>query len=335
MGPFNMPFITQHLHGSVSLARYPLNYNKLSTLIASLPEYPSSLSHLHFNTLKDIDLLDPTSAPVVQLLRTAFLQAIKNHDHNTLRTLLLWSPPLSNGQRAMSGPLLVNYHDSKTGMTALHHAMRTKLLPSLETIALLYQAGADINSQTYYGRTALHHLARFGVDKDGKSWGIQKSNKGESKAQSPTPPHRNVRPAGMNSASSATSSVVTGTTAVGEDDANRYSVQSSGSASSSTTARGGGDINDPIAKQIMAAPTVPQHLAMCASLLIRLGALVNIADPTGNTPLHFAAEFGGVPEVLEVLIMEGNADLTLKNKKGLTPVDVSRTEEVRKCILGK
>lgn len=230
----------------------------------------------------------------------------------------------------MSGPLLVNYHDSKTGMTALHHAMRTKPLPSLETIALLFQAGADINSQTYYGRTALHHLARFGVDKDGKNWGIQKSNKGEAKAHSPTLPHRNVRPGRMDSVSSATSSVVTGTTAV-EDDSNRYSVQSSGSASSVL----GGDITDPVLKQIMAAPTVPQHLAMCASLLIRLGALVNIADPTGNTPLHFAAEFGGVPEVLEVLIMEGNADLTLKNKKGLTPVDMSRTEEVRKRILGK
>ena len=69
-------------------------------------------------------------------------------------------------------------------------------------------------------------------------------------------------------------------------------------------------------------------------MLVRLGALVNIADPNGNTPLHFAAEFGGVPEVLEVLIMEG-ADLTLKNMKGLTPIDMCRSEEARNKMLGE
>jgi hypothetical protein len=239
--------------------------------LSTIPNYPSSLSHLQFDTLKDIDHLDPSAAPLVDIIQSAFLQAIKIHDHLSLQTLLMRPPPLNN-QPQRGGPLLINHHDPKTGLTAFHHAMRTKPLPSLETITMLFQAGADMNAQTYYGRTALHHLARFGVDKDGKSWGIQKSNAQQKQSKAPTIATVNM-PQGIN---------------------------------------------------------VPEHLAMCASLLIRFGALVNIADPTGNTPLHFAAEFGGVHEVLEVLILEGGADFGLKNKKGMTPLEVCKTEEIKK-----
>lgn len=256
---------------------YPINYSKLSHLLSTIPNYPSSLSHLQFDTLREIDHLDPAAAPLVHIIQSAFLQAIKIHDHLSLQTLLMKSPPLNGIQRC--SPLLVNHHDPKTGLTAFHHAMRTKPLPSLDTITMLFQAGADMNSQTYYGRTALHHLARFGIDKDGQSWGIQKSSNGKATEVStittiPTPPP-----------------------STGEDN------------------------------------HTPEHLAMCASLLIRFGSLVNIADPTGNTPLHFAAEFGGVPEVLEVLIFEGGADLSLKNKKGLTPLDVCKSEDIKRRIV--
>ncbi|KAI8073501.1 uncharacterized protein B0P05DRAFT_573039 [Gilbertella persicaria] len=259
---------------------YPINYSKLSHLLTTIPNYPSSLAHLHFDALKDIDYLDPSAAPLVHIVQSAFLQAIKIHDHLSLQTLLMRSPPLNNFHQG--GPLLVNHHDAKTGLTAFHHAMRTKPLPSLDTITMLFQAGADMNAQTYYGRTALHHLARFGLDKDGITWGIQKSNPKEGKTTTSTPPS---------------------------------------SPSSKTT------------ETMMGVSNVPEHLAMCASLLIRFGSLVNIADPTGNTPLHFAAEFGGVPEVVEVLILEGNADLSLKNKKGLTPLDVCKSDELKKKML--
>ncbi|KAI9493692.1 hypothetical protein BDB00DRAFT_928824 [Zychaea mexicana] len=328
-----------HLHGKMPLCKYPINYTKLSTFISSLPSYPSSLSHVQFDSLKDIDLLDQAAAPIVQIIRSAFLHAVKTHDHHTLQTLLLWSPPLRDEQRMLSGPLLVNHHDTKTGLTPLHYAMRAKPLPSIDTIILLYQAGADVNSQTLLGRTALHHLARIGVDKDGRSWGIQKSNKGENNNGNNLLRNRQRtnsihRPTRMNSLSSLSSQPNMATTSptsptATTDDGNRFSIQSSGSNSSSASE----PPNDPVVKHIMAAPTVPQHLAMCASLLVRLGALVNIADPNGNTPLHFAAEFGGVPEVLEVLILEG-ADLTLKNMKGLTPIDMCRTDEVRSRMLG-
>ncbi|GAA5809234.1 hypothetical protein MFLAVUS_002639 [Mucor flavus] len=244
------------------------NYTKLSHLLSTIPNYPSSLSHLQFDTLKDIDHLDPSAAPLVYIIQSAFLQAIKIHDHLSLQTLLMQSPPVHGKQSA--GPLLINHHDPKTGLTAFHHAMRTKPLPSLDTITMLFQAGADMNAQTYYGRTALHHLARFGQDKDSQAWGIQKSS--HNPAQQP----------------------------------NQNKIK---------------------------GVQVPQHLAMCASLLIRFGSLVNIADPTGNTPLHFAAEFGGVPEVLEVLILEGGADFGLKNKKGLTPLDVCKSDEIQKRMV--
>ncbi|KAG0766413.1 hypothetical protein G6F60_000416 [Rhizopus arrhizus] len=245
--------------------RYPLNYNKLSHLINTMPNYVSSLSHIQFDTLHDLDILDPSTQPLVQVIQAAFLQAIKVHDHLSLQTLLMKPPTLNSHQTRLGPPLLINHHDPKTGLTPFHHAMRTKPLPSLETIKLLYHAGADMNAQTYYGRTALHHLARFGMDQDG-SWGIQKSN---------------TIPSGV-------------------------SIK---------------DID------------VPHHLALCASLLIRLGALVNIADPTGNTPLHFAAEFGGIAEVIEVLILEGGADIHVKNKKGSTPLDVCKSEELKSRIM--
>lgn len=251
--------------------KYPTNYSKLSHLIETIPKFPSSLSHLEFDVLKQVDYLDPAAAPLVHIIQTAFLQAIKIHDHLSLQTLLI---PKSKG-----GPLLVNHHDPKTGLTAFHHAMRTKPLPSLDTITMLYQAGADVNAQTYYGRTALHHLARFGLNKDQKTWGIQKSNKEDRSSQPPTSPP-------------LSSSCVPETT--------NFSF----------------------------------HLAMCTSMLIQFGALVNIGDPTGNTPLHFAAEFGGVPEVLEILIVEGNADLNWRNKKGETPLDVCKSEEIHQKIMG-
>ncbi|ORZ06888.1 hypothetical protein BCR42DRAFT_383606 [Absidia repens] len=346
------------IHAPINpVARYPVSYTKLSTLISSLPQYQSSLSHLEFDTLEDVDLMDPVAAPIIQLVQTAFLHSIKSHDHISLQTLLLWSPPLRHDNRS-SGVLLINYHDSKTGLTAIHHAMRAKPLPSLDTLAMLYQAGADINAQTYYGRTALHHLARIGVDKDGKSWGIQKSATKAAATQQQRPHNPRLR---ANSSSSSTqpsmpthfeetedtstaihtstySQQSSATTPVSPSFENRLSTvsaMSARSANSDTTSRTSMvDVSqDPITQSVLAAPTVPAHLGLCASLLIHFGALVNIADPTGNTPLHFAAEFGAVSEVLEVLIMDGNADLHLKNKKQQTPLDICKTEEIRKSML--
>ncbi|KAI8393691.1 uncharacterized protein BYT42DRAFT_640825 [Radiomyces spectabilis] len=327
------------LHTSLPLKKFPLHYSKLSTLIGTVPPHPSSLSHIQFEVLKQVELMDPNASSYIEILQQGFVQAIKVHDHTALQTMLLWSPQLRPDDRPSAGPLLVNHHDPKTGLTALHHAMRTKPLPSLDTIAMLYQAGADINAQTFYGRTALHHLARFGVDKDGRTWGIQKSAKAENAKKGSNRQRMN--------SSSPTASPPMEPRIVEEEhsmtlnpsSAHRFSMQSTVSARSYVSEHSGSmSPSEPtqrqIVKDLVGMSSVPQHLAMCASLLIRLGALVNIVDPTGNTPLHFASEFGGVPEVLSVLILEGQADLTIKNKKGLTPLDVCKSEEVRDCILG-
>ncbi|KAI8064636.1 hypothetical protein BC940DRAFT_259800 [Gongronella butleri] len=346
------PDVTAYHVPSNPVARYPSNYAKLSTMIANLPQYKTSLSHVEFAALNDLDLGDPTAGPIVQLVQSAFLHAIKAHDHSSLQSLLLWSPPLQCQDQVPSGTLLVNYHDTKTGLTCVHHAMRAKPLPSLDTIAMLYQAGADVNAQTYYGRTALHHLARIGTDNEGKTWGIQKSNKttptrlrANSNASAVVPDNTaassSASPAATSNASSPTATsppaAMSPVTPTSPGYHNRLSTVSSRSnASDGTAARASmvDVMHDPLTKSIMTAPTVPGHLALCASLLIRFGALVNIADPTGNTPLHFAAEFGAVREVLEVLVIEGNADLYLKNKKQQTPLDICKTDEIRKCLLG-
>ncbi|CAO3598400.1 unnamed protein product [Absidia cylindrospora] len=344
------------IHAPVNpIARYPVSYTKLSTLISSLPNYQSSLSHLEFDTLQDIDLMDPITAPIVHIVQMAFLHSIKSHDHVSLQTLLLWSPPIKRDCNRSTGALLINYHDTKTGLTAIHHAMRAKPLPSLDTLTMLYQAGADVNAQTCYGRTALHHLARIGMDQDGKSWGIQKKStklalaasqagvqqlprlraNSSSSLQPTMPTHfeeQNQTTAAVSERSPATSPTSTSSFT---HRLSTFSAVSSRSAGSDTTPRSSmvDVLQDTATQTILAAPTIPAHLGLCASLLIQLGALVNIADPTGNTPLHFAAEFGAVSEVLEILIMEGNADLHLKNKKQQTPLDICKTDEIRIFML--
>lgn len=274
------------------------------------------------DTLQDVDLMDPITAPIVHLVQMAFLHAIRSHDHVSLQTLLLWSPPLKLDNSRPSSALLINHHDTKTGLAAIHHAMRSKPLPSLDTLAMLYQAGADINAQTYYGRTALHHLARIGLNKDGTSWGIQKNTV---KQQQPNTNAQPIIP------------LEEQTTLVSHFVGDRLSTVSVSSTGSDITTLQGSVADvllNPAMKSILAAPTVSAHLGLCASLLVQFGALVNIADPTGNTPLHFASEFGAVPEVLEVLIMDGNADLHLKNKKQQTPLDICKTEDIRRYMLG-
>lgn len=57
--------------------------------------------------------------------------------------------------------LIINSHDQSTGLNPLHHAVKAKPAPSLDTIVAIFQSGVDINVQTHYGRSALHHLCRI------------------------------------------------------------------------------------------------------------------------------------------------------------------------------
>ncbi|KAM3586816.1 hypothetical protein VKS41_001872 [Umbelopsis sp. WA50703] len=337
---------------STQYVKYPTNYTRLYSLINSLPLFSSSLSHLELNGLPsppedEHDII--LSSYDLQKIQAALLVAIKAHDHLSIQSLLL-SPPIppSLGQKSQSATILVNHHDTKTGLTPLHHAIRSKPLPSLETITMLFQAGADINAQSSYGRTALHHLCRFGVDKDSNVWGIQKggqNTRGDSK--------RHRRPQTESNGSSMTNASTkskAGENDVQEgksrlDESYRLSMQSGVSSRSSASEGRLSYISNESTKNSESIcshvelnsdvdPTVNacRHLARCASLLIKLGALVNHPDPTGNTPLHFAAEFGGVVEVIDVLVREGNANITSKNKRGLTPLDVVRSDAAKKAL---
>jgi len=67
--------------------------------------------------------------------------------------------------------------------------------------------------------------------------------------------------------------------------------------------------------------TLKDHLQIM-QLLIDNGIDINQQDKFGDTPLHRACYYGILPEV-ELLIKAG-ADTTLKNKKGLTPLEYAK-----------
>ncbi|KAF9211059.1 hypothetical protein BGZ59_008573 [Podila verticillata] len=344
---------------SQSLVRYPLYYSKLSSLLSSLPAAQSVTS-------KDGSLaLQPNSSgsgsngrktssevalaqQIQRTTHTALLEAIKLGDYMSLQSLLMAPPALNDTAGGVgSGPnvALVNHHDPQTGLTPLHHALRTRPLPSMETVKILYQAGADMNAQSHYGRTALHHLCRFSLEHALAP--ITDDNTGVNATNTTTP---------------ATTGIV-----IEEPRArrkNRHRTETSGSAGSNHLMPMGREVPSSSAasttssNDLSTGPRHPhgtlidtgavksaspeeiqrasQHLAACCRLLLRLGSLVNIADRHGNTPLHFAVEYGGVLEVVKVLVKEG-ADIEQRNTKGLKPLDVVRgeqSEDMRRILEG-
>ncbi|KAF9933489.1 hypothetical protein FBU30_005330 [Linnemannia zychae] len=363
---------------SQSLVRYPLYYSKLSSLLSSLPAAQTI-------TTKDGNLtLQPSTSAIAgtdqnaspkssseialaqQIQRTthsALLEAIKLGDFMSLQSLLMAPPTMgeqgryssasgTGGTAGTANVALVNHHDPQTGLTPLHHALRTRPLPSMETVKILYQAGADMNAQSHYGRTALHHLCRFSLEH----------------ALSPILDDATIAANNAQATAAASTTGTSGSTAFEDARANRrknrHRTDTNGSASSNHLTPNGKDqpgssaasttsSNDLSTGPRHAHGTLPdtsivktaspeevarasKHLADCCRLLLRLGSLVNIADRHGNTPLHFAVEYGGVVEVVKVLVMEG-ADTEQRNTKGLKPLDVVRgeqSEEMKRILEG-
>ncbi|MFN9905317.1 MAG: ankyrin repeat domain-containing protein [bacterium] len=56
--------------------------------------------------------------------------------------------------------------------------------------------------------------------------------------------------------------------------------------------------------------------------LISKGSNKNIKDFDGNTPLHYASEFGHF-EIIIFLIKEADVDASIKNKFGYAPSDIA------------
>jgi ankyrin repeat protein len=73
------------------------------------------------------------------------------------------------------------------------------------------------------------------------------------------------------------------------------------------------------------------HLA-AVSLLIELGADVNITNQHGDTPLHKAA-WKNYPAICDILIKHGASSCRgIKNQDGKTPLDLARTFEVQRLV---
>ncbi|KAG0345806.1 hypothetical protein BG004_003052 [Podila humilis] len=352
---------------SQSLVRYPLYYSKLSSLLSSLPAAQTISSKDGALTLQPSTSPSPNSGSaangrksssevalaqqIQRTTHTALLEAIKLGDYMSLQSLLMAPPVLNDTAGSVSsGPnvALVNHHDPQTGLTPLHHALRTRPLPSMETVKILYQAGADMNAQSHYGRTALHHLCRFSLEH----------------ALAPITDENTLV---SNAVAAATAAPSTPTGVVIEEykpsrRKHRHRTETSGSAGSNHLTPMGKELPSSSAasttssNDLSTGPRHPhgtlidtgavksaspeeiqrasQHLAACCRLLLRLGSLVNIADRHGNTPLHFAVEYGGVLEVVSVLVKEG-ADNEQRNTKGLKPLDVVRgeqSEEMRRIL---
>lgn len=192
-------------------------------------------------------------------------------------------------------------------MTPLHHAIRVRPLPSPQTILLLYQAGADVNAQTMYGRTPLHLLCR--IETGGAEEAVGDDSKIVSKKKC------NAKLTGAESRIKQGTATINHIEPLVEDDIQHHSPLSSESSRLSGPA-----IQAPF---IVKNPST--HLARCAFLLLRLGARVDVKDRYENTALHYAAE-RGMTEVVRVLVKDGGANLAEKNRKGLRAVELTKGE---------
>ena len=69
-----------------------------------------------------------------------------------------------------------------------------------------------------------------------------------------------------------------------------------------------------------------------ANLLISANANVNVANNSGMTPLHHAANFDDNPEIVSLLIANG-ANINAQNNSGNTPVMEATTPEILKLLI--
>jgi ankyrin repeat protein len=63
--------------------------------------------------------------------------------------------------------------------------------------------------------------------------------------------------------------------------------------------------------------------------LIKHNAMINETDNSGATPLYYASKYGYLDIVHEII---GYTDLFIRNKFGLTVLDVASTEAVKQCV---
>jgi ankyrin repeat protein len=74
---------------------------------------------------------------------------------------------------------------------------------------------------------------------------------------------------------------------------------------------------------------VRQNYLEIVKLLLQNGADVNIKTNNGETPFHFAVKCGMVAMIKELIPY---VDLSVKNRDGLTALDLVSTDEIRELI---
>ncbi|KAK9719006.1 hypothetical protein K7432_005098 [Basidiobolus ranarum] len=246
--------LSHHLSGITAVV-YPNFLGRLASLLSDLPS-PRVATFSESDQCED-------KAVEIYVSNRERMEAIKRNDHLRLESLLF----SSNGNTSFLADNSINQPDSKSGSTLLHHTARVRPVPSLENIVLLYQAGADINAQTYDGRTVIHHLCRF------------KRAKSRRPSSLPLP------------------------------DSNEHKE----------------------GKSVTAEEIHGEQIANCADLLIRLGALINIKDRLGNTPIHYAVQAEDRLELVKTLVKAG-ADLNIRNNNGKTPAECATDYCTRKML---
>lgn len=85
--------------------------------------------------------------------------------------------------------------------------------------------------------------------------------------------------------------------------------------------------------QLLKATYDPRNGIEKMKRILANGVDVNIKDKYGNTPLHFALEYGTYDSVL--FLLENGADIEAKNNRGVTPIHLSKDIKTTNLLVKK
>jgi uncharacterized protein len=66
--------------------------------------------------------------------------------------------------------------------------------------------------------------------------------------------------------------------------------------------------------------------------LLQQKAVPNVLDASGNTPMHWAAEYDNEPVIRLLMEFGGSLSLNTKNDGGLTPLQAAKQNRSKKAV---